>query len=140
MIYLKYFESDESGSEDMLYREIEDPYEWAMWAKDNSEKYTSFPSAEYWIDLLNIQPKTTAGTYTFGEEKRSINVDVEKKKKRINIEISEMEDEWYYVSIETIEDNTQSEKWYKCDQRDGLMQLLKDKKIIKYETIEDKTD
>ena len=44
-----------------------------------------------------------------------------------NIEIKESFDEWFWVEINKKSDY----KFYKCDRWEGLMELLKDKNIIK---------
>lgn len=49
----------------------------------------------------------------------------------INLEIVEIEDEWFIVRIHN-QGNKYSKplQTYKCDQLDGLIQLLKDKELI----------
>ena len=46
----------------------------------------------------------------------------------LEFEIYEMSDEWFVVCILNIE--TFAYTYYKCDQWDGVIQLLKDKKLI----------
>jgi hypothetical protein len=48
----------------------------------------------------------------------------------IEFEIYEMSDEWFVVCLFDYA-NKGDEYYYKCDQWDGVIQLLKDKKIIK---------
>jgi hypothetical protein len=52
--------------------------------------------------------------------------------------IYKFDDDWYYVQvvkhyldIDSGEMEFEGEEWYKCDQLEGLIKLLKDKKLIK---------
>lgn len=141
MKYLKYFESSEEN-EEKLYKQIDiDDF------LDSNPEFTNFPSVETWEELLNNQPKVVSKIEPFGEkeDKRLVKCIVDRKKNKITeIEISELEDEWYLALIDYKVDKDEDKEdrlhrlqenkpdIFKCDQRDGLMQLLEDKKIIKY--------
>ena len=55
-----------------------------------------------------------------------VNTGISVNKRQIRISITE--DEWFYVSSYNPE--TSDETYYKCDQFEGLVKFLKDKKII----------
>ena len=51
----------------------------------------------------------------------------------VDMDIYEMNDEWFFVRLDPRSSRTESQfsVYYKCDQWDGVVQLLKDKKILK---------
>ena len=143
MKYLKLFESDEIQE---LY--VETPFEeFRTYIEQNWQKYGQFNRIEEVVSLLNdANIENKINMFGLSEDKRSVGVilnppddpapgwyryeeDSEFIMKKM--EITELEDEWYYVTIGYMDDEG-DKKWrvFKCDQWDGLLKFLRDYQIL----------
>lgn len=129
MIHLRKFnESSEDDNE--YYHEIDAPV-----VESGEWNYVDFTKVEQLYDLLADQEgiDLTIETYGYPEkDKRELVLDVDREGSVVRrVEIFELDDEWYIAVFDKKEGDEIWERWYKCDQYDGLIRLLKDKKIIR---------
>ena len=129
MIHLRKF-NESSEDDNKYYQEIDEP------GVDSTEwNYVDFSKVEQLRDLLADQEgiDLTIETYGYPEsDKRELVLDVDREGSVVRrVEIFELDDEWYVDVFDKKEGDEIWERWYKCDQYDGLIKLLKDKKIIR---------
>lgn len=98
--------------------------------------FVDFSRVESLYDIINKKegfiPKILY--YGIDSDKRCLSVDIDIEDFNIpSIEISEMDDSWYLVVIKQLSEDGKNRLLYKCDQYDGLLDLL-----IKYNIITDK--
>ena len=136
MRYLKLFNESKKEKENEFYQEV-DP---VGFFNENTDRFVDMKRAEELIELLPEGKICEVALFGYPEMdkkyvKFSIDKDINDMPYEISSEISELDDEWFIVFIEhkNIEEEEVWQQCYKCDQWDGLIKCLEDKKIIKIE-------
>jgi len=129
MKHLRKF-NESSDDENEYYHEIDDP------GVDSTEwNYVDFTKVDQLCDLLADQEGIEVSIEYYGypeKDQRELVIDVDREGSVVRmVEIFELDDEWYIAVFDKKEGDEIWERWYKCDQYDGLIKLLKDKKIIR---------
>ena len=133
---------------------MEIPYsDFTLYIQDNWENYRKFIKREVLVEMLS-DDKVEYKVNKFGINndqysiliyinppddpipdwyKYSVDSDLIMK----DMEVTELEDEWYYVTIRYSDDNLKSislrkelHRVFKCDQWDGLIKFLKDYQVL----------
>jgi hypothetical protein len=138
MRYLKLFNESKKEKENEFYQEV-DPVDFF---NDNTDRFVDMKRAEELIELLPEGKICEIALFGYPKMdkkyvKFSIDKDINDMPYEISSEISELDDEWFIVFIEhkNIEEEEVWQQCYKCDQWDGLIKCLEDKKIIKIEKV-----
>jgi hypothetical protein len=134
MKYLKLFNESKKEKENEFYQEV-DPLDFF---NDNTDRFVDMKKAEELIELLPEGKICEIALFGYPKQdkkyvKFSIDKDINDMPYEISSEISELDDEWFIVLIihRNMEVEEVWEECYKCDQWDGLIKCLEDKRIIK---------
>ena len=129
MKYLRKF--NESEETDKLYHEIVGGREEF---ESEEHAYADLSKSEALYELFEDQEGVVPKIVYYGEdrEKKALDLEIDREGSVIKgVEIFELDDEWYVVMFDKDDGDDRWERWYKCDQYDGLMQLLNDKSVIR---------
>lgn len=147
--HLKLF-NESKDKENEFYEEV-DPVDFF---NENTDRFVDMRKADEMNEILSeVKGIQEVKISTFGypkQDKKYIKALIRKTNKQdetynLALEISELDDEWFIVLIIhkmgdssyrsqlQREDEEDWEECYKCDQWDGVIKLLQDKKILRIE-------